>query len=99
MRDILLKAANIIEEHTWWDGKSPNRLGERRTCIALALFEAGGWSEAHRLVAGHLGLDLSNSVFGELYRWNDTPGRTKEQVVAVLREVAEKAQSYEKVLV
>lgn len=50
-------------------------------------------SEAQVMLAQRLGFSLGRSVEQMIITWNDTPGRTKTEVIAVLREVAEKVRA------
>ncbi len=82
LRAVLLRAAELIER----DGLVQYRSGNRHLgwCAMAALREADnehlrdGWQRLSTF------LGVGSVVF-----WNDTPGRTKEQVLAALRGAAE----------
>lgn len=90
----LLKAADLLESNGWCQYTYRDYRGQR--CLMGALHDAS-WSEqlddgfggrlpsvSHSLAVGHLMCRLGGSIS----HWNDHPGRTQEEVVAVLREAA-----------
>ena len=82
--EVLLKAAEIIEERGWCQNALSNGTGFCAVgALGMASRERGGqgFTEAWaRLEANVLGLNVAD--------WNDNPFRTKEEVVAKLRAVA-----------
>lgn len=89
-RDILLKAAGIVDEmwcqyRTYMYGEGDKIVG---VCAwgALMLVEEildvshEASQEAYRIFSEHVG--------GNIIGWNDTPGRTADEVSAAMREVA-----------
>lgn len=78
----LLKAADYIEEHAWCQGTIEDSAG--RVCLVGALTKVGGW-ESYATVTDDLSHVLGNT---NIVRWNNTPGRTKAEVVAALRGAA-----------
>lgn len=101
--DVLERAADLLEEFGWCqqhyalteEGEIslPDQGDAVQFCAAGAamrsMFDFGleNWTGGHGLVKAAFG--------GEASRWNDEPGRTKEEVVARLREAARKARSGE----
>ena len=82
--DVLNGAADLIERDGWVQG-SP-RTSEGR-CMNMALQEVAGkqvYWQAKRYVEDVVG-------FRATAAWNDTPGRTKTEVVAALRAAAKRA--------
>lgn len=92
--DILRAAADIIEERGWTQGIAA--LGSGPTCAGIALDQA--WSTLtgeeewwgrnqtlHRAVCARIGTD-------SMIVWNDVPGRTVEEVLAMLRSVADELE-------
>lgn len=94
--DVLLKAAELIEDNGLYQSGSDST-NPCRTCVVIALDDAAlfykvSLREATQLVckvADHLGLSYLKNPNTVIFKWNDTPGRTAEEVVRVLREVAE----------
>ena len=81
--EVLKEAAQIIEEHGWVQGK-PGRPGEGY-CMVGAIQEVSGFTPCLITAVG-----LVRSITQEdLAYWNDQPGRTKEEVLHVLRKAAE----------
>jgi hypothetical protein len=96
--DVLLRAADLLGEWDWGQGRA--RCGDA-ICADGAIYMAvtgrlphGEYVEgpdedetpheffrASKAVANYLGVK-------GLFYWNDEPGRTKAEVIAVLREVA-----------
>lgn len=84
-RDVLLKAADLIEERGWGQGfcrTSPCAVDAISTTGAKSDWPAGG--RALEALRDHLQVP---SIAG----WNDQPGRTQAEVVTALREAAERA--------
>lgn len=77
----LRQAADYIETHGWCQGKFERDDGH--VCVSRAIHRAGGDLAARLAFVDFLGTpDVS------LLGWNDTPGRTAEEVIAALRECA-----------
>lgn len=101
--EVLNKAADLIEQRGWAQGggagdtpyRSTDPWGEESDtaplCLEGAIFAAAGWDRrderwgcpAYRAVDDYLGL-----LSFPLFFFNDEPGRTPEEVVAVLRGAA-----------
>ena len=90
--DYLNKAADIIEEKGWIQGDFETEDG---VCVNRAITLVT-WSDRGR----PMDIELSDQVRRalreylssaplSLYKWNDKPGRTKEEVLAALRGAAE----------
>jgi len=81
--ECYLKAIEIIEQKGWCQGKLMNNQGE--VCMAGAIQMATYQSVALQGKA----LKLMHKTLGTLIsRWNDAPERTKDEVIAKLREIA-----------
>jgi hypothetical protein len=105
-REVLLAAADLLERGTWTQGCYArdaagvavyyNEDSARSFCLlgAMRLVAEGHphYRSARVVLEDHLGVkaDGSGPCLGD---WNDAPGRTKAEVVAKLREAAEKAES------
>lgn len=79
--EVLRKAAELIEQGGWWDGCSET--ASESHCIVTALVAVRGLSR---------GMEYKRMGFGngnDAAAWNDTPGRTKQEVIARLRSAAE----------
>ena len=91
-RDSFLKAAELLEQKGWCQGTACNAAGEH--CLLGAI-----WYARYGHDAPH-GPVPSKYKWGEVFDrvapytarhpadWNDTPGRTKEEVIAALRAAA-----------
>jgi hypothetical protein len=82
-RRLLLAAANYIEEHGWCQGALENINGQ--VCLVGALDKTKDYNDQGYYPAILAIQDIIGPRFGE---WNDQPGRTKEDVVNLLRQVA-----------
>lgn len=91
----LLKAAEYIEEHGWCQRMTFNERGE--SCLSFALDKAFGIDTSfdeyrlkvearNRLMKPILEVMTENVAC--IINWNDAKGRTKEEVINLLREVA-----------
>lgn len=91
VKEVLLKAAEIIEERGWCQGSYNKETGE--VCAKGGLRKAVGWP--HQDGEGYYGaLDALYTLIGAgtILSWNDTPGRTKSDVITALRQAAEACQ-------
>lgn len=82
---VLLDAANLIETRGWHQGSYESKDG--CLCIFGAVHQAanhGDYEEAWHLL-------WERTVTDSPIDWNDQPGRTKDEVLALLRETAEAA--------
>lgn len=94
MNEALRKAADLIEANGWWQSKSDSDCGNNQhICVAMAIDmaitadRASGkktvpFNDAKEQLERHLGVT-------DVIAWNDTPGRTKDEVIAALRAAAE----------
>jgi hypothetical protein len=78
----LINAADYIEKHGWCQNTYWDEQG--RVCALGAIRRANALTRDANDAAFKMLRFLDGSVHG----WNDAPGRTKEEVVAVLRKVA-----------
>lgn len=81
--EILALAADVLDADGWCQLANSYPSGER--CASSAVLEVacvarGDWQRALAVLERHLGEST--------IRWNDTPGRTKEEVTSTLRMVA-----------
>lgn len=99
--DVRLRAAELIEKRGWWQGGSTGPLGQMcglRACFSAAreLIEEGGALPAWQLgpAVTRLGraalLELEDELImrgmvGSVSSYNDRPGRTVSEVLALLR--------------
>ena len=92
-KEALLKAALLLEAEGWCQHSSNGEDGER--CLSQAIIAASGifagasqgarvWSGVADLLAREIGVAGSAG----LVHWNDEPGRTRGEVVSLLRRVA-----------
>lgn len=81
---VLFFAAQRISRDGWIQGV--DMCGVRCCALTALTVEAGSvWSPAHDALVEHLG-DAYESVVA----WNDAPGRTADEVIATLRECAQR---------
>lgn len=99
--EVLNRAADLIERDGWCQGSDRLKDG---ICVGKAIelsaealralwgedFDARPAFVALELAAG-IRVDADHRSFGGYVLWNDAPGRTKAEVVAVLRSAAERA--------
>lgn len=84
-RQVLLEAADLIEEKGWCQGMYNNRSGAM--CMMGAIINAGRRHEHRYTSRAHLRLiEAVGGVAPVL--WNDAPERTQEEVVSALRKAA-----------
>ena len=98
-QEVLSRAADAIEEHGWTQGNSGNtQIG---FCISGAMMHVGfsfhALDRAYDILCDRLGVlgchpTLTRRIM--IPKWNDEPGRTKEQVVTMLRELASSLESW-----
>lgn len=91
-RQVLRKAAKIIEKRGWIQKKLVDDEGRvcavgALTCVAKEDFISRG--TATTKLIEHLNAGKGMNLIGIPY-WNDQPGRTKQEVIATLLEVANK---------
>lgn len=95
-RRTLWAAADIIVEQGWCQNTAKNAIGNVCMGGAISMAHHGsayGWAEAkdalarmrNTLKAEEPALSISGCAVSE---WNNQPGRTAEEVIAKLREVA-----------
>jgi hypothetical protein len=86
-KQVLLDAARYIETHGWCQGALQHK---GRVCIFGAINAAGGHSDmaASRTVVEMLRRATHTPAWSNIAAWNDTPGRTKAQVIAALKRAA-----------
>lgn len=102
-KDILNKAADWLEENAWCQnslcrrgGISFNRIvpDAERCCLNGAIYMASGLdlgrTKKNQIAAISQAFDLVEKSLGTRNpaRWNDTKGRTKQEVIAALRKAA-----------
>jgi len=95
---VLDAAADLIERDGWIQGDGSNCLILDGSCAATAVhkavlraFPAAGIDELCARINDNLA-PFVNALGGDshdaIWKWNDAPARTKEEVVAMLRAVA-----------
>lgn len=98
---VLAKAAEVVEAG-WYQGELTVETPEGQLrCVLGAVCEARHELRGAGVIASicdaNEALDLLAAVadeagFGGVTTWNDAPGRTAEEVAAVLRELAKKEE-------
>jgi hypothetical protein len=91
-RAILARAADLIESEGWTQGESVDRMG--RMCALGAIGASRNTLDFNSPVdlfwaTRRAKQMLRRALTVSIAEWNDTLGRTKEEVVAKLREVAQ----------
>ena len=88
--DHIEAAADLIEREGWCQGALTSPEGGY--CVEGALMQAPLWYASVTYEAAQRDLTLT---LGQLIpRWNDTPGRTKQKVLEMLRLEAERVRTY-----
>jgi hypothetical protein len=86
-KEVLLKAAEEIERRGWIQRVAANERG----CCIWGAFRSIGYSY-EGIAPVNLAYDVFEDYLGvHPVGWNDTPGRTKEEVLSALRAAAEAA--------
>lgn len=80
---VLLDAADYIDKHGWCQNKLEDDDG--RVCVMGALYRVNTPWSAYSKLFRHLSVNIKVL---DVPFWNDAHGRTKEEVVSVLRKVA-----------
>lgn len=83
---VLLKAAAYIEEHGWCQNSLITDDGKVCAMGAIHMICGGGLLPCPTFYAAKERLEQCTESL--LSKWNDTPGRTKEEVIAALRAAA-----------
>jgi len=95
-QEILNSAADLLEKDGWCQGYPNNALGQR--CALGAIWdvehygpEAGQAEDLVRqlITKKRYGGTVSATYPLAISTWNDQPGRTAQEVIAVLREAAQ----------
>ena len=76
--EILSEAARLVEKG-WCQGRLRSGLG---VCAVGAILDAGRSDNGLNVAVSALVQEIGTPDIG---RWNDTPGRTKEEVATALR--------------
>ncbi|MFJ4562110.1 hypothetical protein ACIP4Q_39395 [Streptomyces massasporeus] len=87
--------ALVIERYGWTQGNHRSRSGRRCILGAQAVLYRLGYGDdaTVRAAAGHLQAVLAARGIRQPYhQWNDTPGRDRDQVLALVREAAKEAR-------
>jgi hypothetical protein len=77
----LERAAQLIERDGWCQGRMHALSGER--CLFKAILDAEPCDS--RVVIGEVRSRLGTNSIVSLWNWNDEHGRTKDEVLALLR--------------
>ena len=87
---VLTRAADLIERDGWCQGGSI--VGKKR-CAAAAIGDVLATYRTSTLACRReiVGALLHATGLWSIPDWNDEPGRTKEEVVAALREAARRS--------
>jgi hypothetical protein len=92
--EVLVAARNLIDREGWKQAKSRYEFGVGPgRCAYIALWDATMEGDCVTLVANRATDVLAEFIprsggtsSGDLYDWNDAPGRTKEEVLALFDE-------------
>ncbi len=85
-RQILFDAAGVLERKGWCQRNLVDVKG--RHCVLGALTYVWNLASSWDLAVVATAQDRLAAVVGPLVEWNDTQGRTQEEVVGMLRYVA-----------
>ena len=88
-QQILLDAANLLEERGWCQDEFQNKQGQM--CM-LGAMRVALWDKV--IYPAHPAYGLACDATGmngmKIAEWNDTPGRTQQEVISKLREAAQR---------
>lgn len=76
MSNIYLAAVDLLETVGWCQGEYVSPDG--KCCLLGALDTLNAPNAAYEPIEARI---------GEIWIWNDTPGRTKEEVIALLKDL------------
>lgn len=85
--EFLRRAADVLEEDGWCQGRGTD--GQGRHCAVGAMCSVA--VDHGQATSVHL-LPLRARLEGPLSDWNDEPGRTKEEVLALFRNTADELE-------
>jgi len=90
-RELRERAAALIETRGWYQGDyvEPGTTGQGRVCAIGAIYLAAGYRPTSIHAPSHVGRtieELEKKLGRALSVWNDTSGRTKAEVLALLRD-------------
>ena len=89
VRQDAAKAAAYIREHGWCQDRM---FKDQKACAVGACWKgtehAGETEDQHFGRDYHLFRAIATEVGGRVANWNDAPGRTKEEVLAVFEAIA-----------
>ncbi len=90
--DVLNAAADLIERDGWCQGRFIGGVDGRERCVSQAIFDATLAGPGTVLVFHDARTVFANRIDADTtWAWNDTPGRTRVEVVAALRAAAKDA--------
>ena len=75
-----MKPSELLRKHGWCQGTYQTLDG--RCCVVEALLKSERHYEIGKRLRDHLGVE-------HLPTWNDTPGRTADEVIAALEAIGE----------
>ncbi len=87
--EVARRAADLLERDGWCQGRFSTFA--RRRCLSGALMAADRWGspavqQVQKQVLVHTGTWCPS-------QWNDAPGRTADEVIALLRQVADELEA------
>ena len=83
-------------ERTGWTQQGWSEDPNKATCVVLALAGKQSARHAHpavKFLMNYLGLKRTDTEYYPMFRWNDDPQRTKDEVLTTLREAAKAAEA------
>jgi hypothetical protein len=85
---MILKAADWLEEHGWCQGWMDDDRG--RSCAMGAVWNVTKDMKIYVVAARRIGraASIDYGSPSSVVRWNDKPGRTAEEVMAIMRHAA-----------
>jgi len=88
--EIVMKSIQTLQERGWCQGGLDNDRGQ--VCLMGAVVKTVQNTKAYHDIWDDFWMDFNNWVIAKCgvnpVFWNDKPGRTKEEVIALLREYA-----------
>jgi hypothetical protein len=87
--DVLRAAARYIEEHGWYPG-DPS--GGAITCLFTGIGSVEPPGDRRLAAYDAVYAVIGGRTYSDIFDWNDTPGRTRDEVLAALRAAADASE-------
>lgn len=93
--EVFDKAIQIIETQGWCQGVSTDPNGSVCAARAIGLAVKTGVENGRDLAKLYAVMAAKEAGVQHLYRWNDAPGRVRDEVIALFRTCGDKLRESE----